>query len=455
MTQEVVIDLKNVSKCFKQYNHPVDRLKEIVWPANTKATEFWALKGINLKLYQGETLGIVGRNGSGKSTLLQVIVGTLTPTTGEVNVNGRISALLELGSGFNPEFTGRQNVFFNGRILGLQKEEIEEKFDAIVSFADIGSFIDQPVKTYSSGMFVRLAFAVAINADPDILVVDEALSVGDEAFQRKCYSKLKSFQDAGKTILFVSHSATSVVEMCNWAILVDSGEILLAGAPKLVVAKYHKLLYSPADKVVQLREEIRNFNGPITSIATAAATETGLKLPELGQKRNDPFYDPNLIPKSTIQYIPRGAEIVNPSITTLEGKRVNHLIRGQEYIYSYRIDFTESAHGVRCGMLIKTISGFELGGAASHTIFQPIDYIPAGTSLNVEFKFLCSLLPGAYFLNNGVLGLVNNEEVYLHRCIDAMMFRVQPEDDLLGTCIVDFQVESNTSVVQSSPRVTA
>ncbi len=455
MTQEVVIDLKNVSKCFKQYGHPVDRLKEILLPGKINAKEFWALKEINLKIYRGETLGIVGRNGSGKSTLLQVIVGTLTPTQGEVNVNGKISALLELGSGFNPEFTGRQNVFFNGRLLGLQQEEIATKFDDIVSFADIGEFIDQPVKTYSSGMFVRLAFAVAINAEPDILIVDEALSVGDEAFQRKCFSRIKSFQDAGKTILFVSHSAASVVEMCNWSILVDSGEILLAGAPKLVVAKYHKLLYSPADRVKQLREEIRNFQQPITPIASPLTTETTEKIPDFCQKRNDPFYDPNLVPKSTIKYIPRGAEIIDPRITTLEGKRVNNLIRGEEYIYTYTVDFTEPAYGVRCGMLIKTISGFELGGAASHTIFHPIDYIPAGTSLNIEFKFVCSLFPGAYFLNNGVLGLVNDEEVYLHRCIDAVMFRVQPEEELLGTCIVDFQVESNTSMIQNSSRVTA
>jgi lipopolysaccharide transport system ATP-binding protein len=184
MGEEIAISLKNVSKCYKRYARPVDRLKEILLPGKSIAQEFWALRDINLEIPKGETLGIIGQNGSGKSTMLQIIAKTLTPTTGEVQVNGRVSALLELGSGFNPEFTGRQNVFFNGRLLGLSHEEIEDKFDEIAAFADIGDFIDQPVKTYSSGMFVRLAFAVAVSVNPDILIVDEALAVGDIYFSK-------------------------------------------------------------------------------------------------------------------------------------------------------------------------------------------------------------------------------------------------------------------------------
>ncbi|NER53155.1 MAG: ABC transporter ATP-binding protein, partial [Symploca sp. SIO1A3] len=200
---EIAISLKNISKCFKRYSRPIERLKEMLLPGKSRAELFWALRDINLELRKGQTVGIVGQNGSGKSTLLQIIAGTLTPTTGEVVVNGRVSALLELGSGFNPEFTGRQNVFFNGRLLGLSKREIEEKFDQIASFANIGDFIDQPVTTYSSGMYIRLAFAVAINVDPDILIIDEALSVGDAKFQLKCFLKLKELQEKGITILFV------------------------------------------------------------------------------------------------------------------------------------------------------------------------------------------------------------------------------------------------------------
>ncbi|MEO1373630.1 MAG: ABC transporter ATP-binding protein, partial [Cyanobacteria bacterium J06635_10] len=260
MSEEIAISLQNVSKCFKRYAHPVDRLKELLLPQKTYAQEFWALRDINLEVPRGHSLGIVGRNGSGKSTLLQIVVGTLTTTSGEARVNGRISALLELGSGFNPEFTGRQNVFLNGRLLGLEQQQIEAKFDDIAAFADIGDFIEQPVKTYSSGMFVRLAFAVAINVEPDILVVDEALAVGDEAFQRKCFSRIQAIQDSGGTILFVSHSASHVIELCDYAVLLDRGDLLLYGSPKSVITNYHKLIYAPADKIESLREEIKNTN---------------------------------------------------------------------------------------------------------------------------------------------------------------------------------------------------
>ncbi|HBE34999.1 MAG TPA: ABC transporter ATP-binding protein, partial [Cyanobacteria bacterium UBA11368] len=224
---EIAIAINNVSKCFKRYANPADRLKELLLPGTVKAKEFWALRDVSVKIPKGKTIGIVGRNGSGKSTLLQIIAGILTPTRGEVQAQGRIAALLELGSGFNPEFTGRQNVFFNGQLLGLSYQEIEARYDAIAAFADIGDFIDQPVKTYSSGMFVRLAFAVATSVEPDILVVDEALSVGDEAFQRKCFARIQAIKDRGGTILFVSHSPTSVVSLCDSAILMDRGELLL------------------------------------------------------------------------------------------------------------------------------------------------------------------------------------------------------------------------------------
>ncbi len=453
--REIAISLKNVSKCFKRYEHPGDRLKELLFPGKSRSQEFWALRDINLEVRKGETLGIVGRNGSGKSTLLQIIAGTLTPTTGEVKVNGRISALLELGSGFNPEFTGRQNVFFNGKLLGLKQEEIEAKFDDIAAFADIGDFLEQPVKTYSSGMFVRLAFAVAINADPDILIVDEALAVGDEAFQRKCFSRIHAFQEQGKTILFVSHAASSVVELCNWSILIERGELLLAGSPKLVISNYHKLIYAPVDKIENLRQEIRYTNHEFNQSLTKSflVREINLKVREKERNKSEAFYDPNLKPKSTISYISRGAEITNAYLTTPNGKTVNVLVKGEDYVYNYSVNFTKVAYRVRFGMLIKTISGFELGGAGSHILDNAIDYIPAESLIKVEFKFRCSLLPGVYFLNNGVLGIVDEAEVYLHRCIDAVMFRVQSEETILETSIVDFQIEPKISIIGQQLRV--
>lgn len=446
MGENTVISLKNVSKCFKRYDRPVDRLKELFLPGKSRAKEFWALRDINLEVTKGETLGIIGRNGSGKSTILQIIAGTLTPTNGKVKVNGRISALLELGSGFNPEFTGRQNIFFNGQLLGLTKQEIEARFDDIAGFADIGDFIDQPVKTYSSGMFVRLAFAVAINADPDILVVDEALAVGDEAFQRKCFSKIQTFQEQGKTILFVSHSVSSVVQLCNWSILIDRGELLLAGSPKLVIGSYHKLIYAPPDRIHELKQEIiflnKSQNTNPVRIEKLLATKINSNL-----KNNRDDYDRNLIPKSTIEYVSRGAKIEKPYLENTQGITVNVINRGNEYTYKYSVQFFKPAYKVRFGMLIKTVSGFELGGAASHTSNNAIEYIAPGSLVEVEFKFCCLLLPGMYFMNNGVLGLIDNNEVYLHRYIDAVMFRVQSEKEMLATTIVDFKIQSKISLL--------
>lgn len=246
---EIAISLKNVSKCYKRYGHPVDRLKEILRPGKSKADEFWALREINLEVLKGETLGIIGQNGSGKSTLLQIIAGTLTPTTGEVQVSGRISALLELGSGFNPEFTGQQNVFFNGQILGLSREEIEAKFDDITAFAEIGDFINQPVKTYSSGMLVRLAFAVLANTEPKILIVDEALAVGDVKFQSRCMKRIRQLKEQGVTILFVSHDSSSIKMLCQRAALINHGRMLETGVPKEVVNHYIALLSSDQEQI--------------------------------------------------------------------------------------------------------------------------------------------------------------------------------------------------------------
>ena len=259
MYSEPAISVRDLSKAFPIYSKPHHWLLQMVMPGPKDRwyREFHALRSISIDIFRGETVGIVGRNGSGKSTLPQLICGTLTPSSGEIQVNGRIAALLELGAGFNPEFTGRENVFLNATVLGLTHAEIVEKFDEIAAFADIGDFIDQPVKSYSSGMYVRLAFAVAINVEPEILVVDEALSVGDEGFQRKCFARIDAIRDSGATVLFVSHSASTVVDLCDRAILLDRGELLTSGTPRHVVSRYQKLLYAPADRAAKIREEIR------------------------------------------------------------------------------------------------------------------------------------------------------------------------------------------------------
>ncbi|MGB3759547.1 MAG: ABC transporter ATP-binding protein, partial [Rivularia sp. (in: cyanobacteria)] len=331
MSEEIAISLQNISKCFKRYNHPVDRLKEILLPQKTYAQEFWALRDINLEIPKGQTVGIIGRNGSGKSTLLQIIAGTLSPTKGSLNVKGRISALLELGSGFNPEFTGRQNVFFNARLLGLSQKEVEAKFDDIASFADIGDFIEQPVKTYSSGMFVRLAFAVAINVEPEILIVDEALSVGDGVFVHRCMAKIKEFQDNNGTILFVSHDIGSVNRLCTNCFWLNEGKLVERGNPAEVSKLYQAWIYDKINQRIKSESEIsRHYNQEfINQEINKGSLEVKL------QKQTD---SPNINPYTEINYLSflnfkrfgtGRCEILSLSILDERGKETAFVLPGE------------------------------------------------------------------------------------------------------------------------------
>ena len=262
MCSDIAIKLENISKCYQIYKHPQDRLKQSIYPRLQRFLknqpkqyyrEFRALKDISFEIKKGETVGIIGANGSGKSTLLQIICGTLNPTSGSLHTNGRIAALLELGSGFNPEFTGRENVYLNAAILGLSQTEIESKLDNILGFADIGDFLDQPVKTYSSGMFVRLAFSVNIMSDPEIMVVDEALAVGDMRFQAKCITALKRIQDNGATILFVSHDLGTVKNLCKKGIYLEEGNLRTMGDAPMIAEEYNRAM----------REKMNNDNNEI------------------------------------------------------------------------------------------------------------------------------------------------------------------------------------------------
>jgi len=449
MSSEIAIRIQNLSKCYQIYDAPRDRLKQFVLPPLRRMMgrspekyyhDFWALKDVSFEIKKGETVGIIGRNGSGKSTLLQMICGTLNPSGGSIQTHGRIAALLELGSGFNPEFTGRENVYMNAAVLGLSNKEIDSRFDFIVAFADIGNCIDQPVKTYSSGMMVRLAFAVAINVDPEILIVDEALSVGDELFQRKCFSRIEAIRASGATILFVSHSGSAIVELCDRAVLLDEGKKLAIGVPKLIVGRYQKLLYAPTDKRDIIREQIRRADECV--VKSVSEPEGTLSEDHLTMKRIQEqleSFDPNLKPSSTIEYESHGAYIESPVVLTLSGQQVNNLVRGVNYRYIYTVKFVKSACNVRFGMLIKTTSGVELGGGVSANLVKDgLALVKAGSSYRVEFRFRCILNQGVYFLNAGVVGDVNGAETYLHRLIDIAMFRVQPDTENLATGIIDF-----------------
>ena len=454
MSSDAAISVRGLFKAFPVYSKPHHRLLQMVMPGPRERwyREFHALRDINVDIARGETVGIVGRNGSGKSTLLQLICGTLTPSAGDIHVNGRIAALLELGAGFNPEFTGRENVFLNATVLGLKHVEIVEKFDEIAAFADIGEFMDQPVKSYSSGMYVRLAFAVAINVDPEILVVDEALSVGDEGFQRKCFARIDAIRDSGATVLFVSHSASTVVDLCDRAILLDKGELLTAGTPRHVISRYQKLLYAPVDKATQVREEIRASSTDEGSVGakgriTPTITANGhgkLAAPVTGEI--EAYWEEGMESSSTVTYENRGSTIESPHIQTLTGRKVNVLVPGGTYVYTYQVHVQRALANVRCGMMIRSLTGVEIGGAATTTLQDALPMVEPGTVLNVRFRFRCLLAPGVYFLNAGVLAALDEGEEYVDRRIDVAMFRVMSESTRLATGFVDLDVVPQVTV---------
>lgn len=462
-TAEIAVAVRGVSKHFRVYERPIDRMFE-AFSRKPRHRVFEALRGIDLEIMRGETVGIVGRNGSGKSTLLQLIAGTLHPSAGEVVVCGRIAALLELGSGFNPEFSGRENVYLNAQVMGLRRQQIEDRFSRIEQFADIGGFIDQPVRTYSSGMLVRLAFAVAINTDPDILIIDEALAVGDEAFQRKCFARIEEIKRGGATILFVSHAAESVINLCDRAVLLDAGERLLTGRPKDVIGRFQRLLHAPREQQDALRRQIRAFDAagpdvpaardeiaPITPRPDAVGESDALDSPAIrpwpvpAEER----FDVGFTPQSTVDYCSRGVRIVDPHLVSADGGRVNVLMPGHGYALRYRVEFDEEAREVEFGMAIKSVDGIVLFGMSSQGRGGFIPHLPAGSAVEVEFRFLSRFQPGAYFLNVGCQGVPagGGGRDWLHRILDAACFRIQtPSSDRYMTGFYDLSDEPAVSV---------
>ena len=452
MSSEIAIEITGVSKHYLMFRKPEDRLKQMVVPKVRRVlnlppkaffTQFAAVENVSLRIGRGETVGIIGRNGSGKSTLLQMICGTLEPTSGTVKVNGRIAALLELGAGFNGDFTGRENVKLNCAILGLSHEETAARFSAIEEFADIGIFIDQPVKTYSSGMYVRLAFAVAINVDPDILVVDEALAVGDEAFQRKCFARIEQIRDRGATVLFVSHGAQTIVQLCDRAILMDRGEKILEGSPKTVVNQYQRLLNLQGPEAATVREQIKQVAGwpdesPKTTPADAVASESKRE-PSV----DDAWLDPSLVTKSLVEYESRGARLGGFQILTEHRRPVNVLAPGYRYIFKYTASFETEARNVAFGMLLKTATGIDLAGTATHMATDEIANVPAGATVEVEMSFRCNLSPGVYFLNAGAATKQSGEWIALHRVLDCFALRVIQSDRQRHSGLVDLGIKQS------------
>jgi len=426
MSSDLVVRARDLSKCYPAYRHPSDPLWRLLLPQRAPEPEgVWAVRNVDLDVERGETVGLIGRNGCGKSTLLQMVCGTMQPTAGEIHVCGRVAALLELGAGFNRDFTGRENIHVNASLLGLSQPEIESRIDHVISFADIGQYIDRPVRFYSSGMFARLAFAVAIHVDPDVLVVDEILSVGDEAFQRKCFARIEEIRSTGAAILFVSHATNAVVELCDRALYMDGGEILFDGTAKDAVTHYHRVLYAPHDRAAELREELRSAaQSGVPSPVPAAALQARPARRRPKSAPSDDLFDPELVPKSTVVYDACGARISRPRLVNLEGRTVNCLNSRERYVFEYDVAFEETCFDVRLHMLLKLLSGLELGGGVFPAISEAGVDFECGSTQTMSFEFDCPLLPGVYFLNCGVTG---NGGDQLHRIVDAIMFRVLPE----------------------------
>ncbi|MCY9657471.1 ABC transporter ATP-binding protein [Paenibacillus chondroitinus] len=454
MTEEIAIQVNNVSKIYKLYDKPIDRVNESLNFIKSKKyhREFFAVNDVSFDIKKGETVGIIGKNGSGKSTLLKMITGVLTPSSGNIQINGKISALLELGAGFNPEYSGRQNIYLNASMMGLTKEEIENKVPSIIEFADIGPHIDQPVKTYSSGMFVRLAFAVAINVDPEILIVDEALAVGDDLFQKKCFSRIDAFKKSGKTVLFVSHSGNLIVELCDKAILMNDGEKLIMGPSNTVVNLYQKLLFTPKDKLNNVKEQIEKINhfGIDNNKSHTSDKKSDFEehrgiyhLKEGLLDEQEEYFDEGLIPSNPILYENKGARIFDYKILNYKGENINVLRFGKKYVLSYKVHFYEKCQNVRFGMIIKTKTGIEISGAETAKPGNGLSSIDVNNILTIEFEFTPKLAAGVYFLRCGVVGIEDDTEIFLDRQVDAIAFRMLEHKKSLMNSLVDFDITSS------------
>lgn len=430
-----VIQVNNLSKSYRIYNHPRDRLLQSLWGRDRRCKpkqfykEFWALQQLSFNLARGQTLGVVGRNGSGKSTLLQLICGTLSPSSGSVHVSGRIGALLELGSGFNPEFSGLENVFLNAALLGLTKEEIDSRLDQILAFADIGEFIDQPVKTYSSGMTVRLAFAVQAHVNPDVLVVDEALAVGDEFFQKKCYDHLERLKELGTAVLLVTHSCNQIIQHCDQALLLHKGKARMLGEPARITVTYQRLINATdaewdaefSDSAIKL--DANKTSNPLTQ------TKQNTQNQNLSSNQNNAWLDANLKPQSTEIYPSKGAEITDVWIEIDSGKIVNVIPFGQNFVvvFKYSAEVDLQRIGLACHLANHTglrISGQTVPAAVGGQPGGNIANIKANSKWQVRYSFHGGLWPGIYFIGGGIITCSTSDTHFIHRVIDYRAFRI-------------------------------
>ena len=426
MKRKIAIQVKNLDKVYKLYEKPSDRMKEALGLSKKKKyKEHHALDKVDLTIYQGETVGIIGTNGSGKSTILKIITGVLNPSGGKVTVNGRISALLELGAGFNMEYNGIENIYLNGTMIGFSEKEIDEKMEAILAFADIGDYVYQPVKTYSSGMFVRLAFAVAINIEPEILIVDEALSVGDVFFQAKCYHKFEEFKEMGKTIVFVSHDLSSISKYCDRVVLLNQGVKLGEGSAKQMIDTYKQVLVgqytapeAEGERLVD-DEQLRQM---------AAKGVDGSKLEaRSAEKQSGMAENPELL-----EYGSKKAQITEYYITDRTGMRTSAILKGSPFTIHMRVEMAQRINAPIFAFTIKNVRGTEITGTNTMIEKAFLESVEAGETKEITFTQDMNLQGGDYLLSLGVTGYEGDDFTVYHRLYDVLNVTVISDKDTVG-----------------------
>lgn len=439
------IEVKNVAKVYRLYDKNTDRLKESLGLTRKNLhKDFYALKGVSFDVEKGQSVGIIGTNGSGKSTILKIITGVLTPTSGEVNVRGTVSALLELGAGFNMEYTGIENIYMNGTMMGFSKAEMDAKLDDILKFADIGDFVYQPVKSYSSGMFVRLAFALAINVEPEILIVDEALSVGDIFFQSKCYHHMDELRRKGTTILMVTHDMSSVLKYCDKAVLLNDGDKVAEGRPGEIIDLYKRILAGQYDADEVLKAQSDNsadvHAAAGKSSAGGASGSSGTEktaVPESGTElmRNSMTVNPNVN-----EYGDNRAEIYDFGILDKDGRLTNLVLKGETFTIRERIRFNAHVEAPIFTYTFRDKKGNDLTG--TNTLFENADVKAAekGDEYEVEFTQRMDLQGGEYLLSMSCTGFEQGEHVVYHRLYDLLNLTVISNKNTVGVYDMNSEV---------------
>jgi len=444
------IEVRNLTKIYQLYDKPSDRLREsISLTRKCYHRDFYALQNVSFEVEKGQSVGIIGVNGSGKSTMLKIITGVLTQSSGEVKVDGKISALLELGAGFNPEYTGIENVYMNGTMMGFSRQEMDRKLDDILKFADIGDFARQPVKSYSSGMFVRLAFALAINVEPEILIVDEALSVGDVFFQAKCYHRMDELRQAGTTILMVTHDMSSVLKYCDKVVLLNKGSKVAEGPPGQMVDLYKKIL---AGRFVAEEEEQKaepdgaaeegtgkdgDAAAPGASDASAAADADGGKAPAHRLMKEEMNVNPSVNPYGSGQ-----AEIYDYGILDSGGKLSSILLKGERFTIRERIRFHDHIEAPIFTFTIRDKKGTDLTG--TNTLFESAEVKPAGPGdeYEVEFTQNMDLQGGEYLISMSCTGFEQGEHTVYHRLYDLLNLTVVSNKNTVGVYDMNSKVKT-------------